>query len=132
MTERLRFFTKTFSLTVNAVKLLSSPKGTSIKELMKGLSLNRRSVFRLLRSIQADLQIPVIVKRKKFGGIARYHLSESFIGCLSHFKLPKTDLSFDEAVAVYLLAVTGTLPGEGKYGNLRSLKETFESVGKIL
>jgi hypothetical protein len=24
------------------------------------------------------------------------------------------------------------LPGEGKYGNLRSLKETFESVGKIL
>jgi predicted site-specific integrase-resolvase len=130
MTERLRFLTKNFSLTINALKRLASPEGTSVKELGEGLSLNRRSVFRLLRGIETDLHIPVIVKRKEFGGFARYHLSESFTGSLSNISIPQMKLSFDEAVAAYLLAVTGTLYGEEKYGNFRSVRKIFESLGK--
>jgi hypothetical protein len=130
MTEQTCFFTKNFFQTVNAVKHMASPEGTSIKELIKGLSLNRRSVFRLLRSIEIDLNIPVIVKRKEFGGFARYHLSESFTGCLSHISLPEMKLSLDEAVTVYLLVISGALHIEEKYGNFRSVRKTFESLGK--
>jgi len=91
-----RFFTKNFSQIVSVIKYLASPEGTTVKELSGSLSLTRRSVFRLLRSIEADLHIPVIAKRKVFGGMARYYLPESFIKSLSHVNLPQMDLSFDD------------------------------------
>ena len=117
------FFTKNFSQTVFVVKRMASPEGTTVKELTERLSLTRRSVFRLLKSIEADLHISVMVKRNDFGGITRYHLPESFIKNFSNISLPKMDLTFDEAVTVYLLVTSGLLQKEGN--NFRKLQKTI-------
>ena len=106
------FFTKRFSQTLAAVRLMASSEGTSVNELTQRLSVTRRSVSRLIRSIKTDLHIPVIVKRKGFGGQARYFLPESFIECLSQTSIPRIKLTFDEAVTVYLLSISGLLPKE--------------------
>jgi hypothetical protein len=68
---------------------MASPEGATVKVLTEVLSLNRRSVFRLMRSIEDDLlHIPVIIKRNEFGCITSYFLPESFIGGFSQISLP--------------------------------------------
>ena len=128
MSEYAGFFPKNFSQTVSAVKRMASPEGTTIKELIENLSLNRRSVFRLLKSIEADLHIPIMVKRKDFGGTARYCLPESFIKGLSGISLPKMDLYFDEAVALYLLLESESMQRENRYIHFHRLYKVFEPV----
>jgi hypothetical protein len=129
MSEHTGFFTKNFSHTITAVKYMVSAKGTTIKELSDSLSLNRRSVFRLLRNIEADLHMPVIVKREAFGGMARYYLPESFIESISRIHLPQMDLSIDEAVIVYLLATSVPLNKKGNWSNFRLLQK-IASINK--
>jgi hypothetical protein len=109
MSAHAGFFTKTLTQSLNAIKLMASPEGTTIEELIRGLSLTRRSVFRLLRTIEHDLHIPFIVKREVFGGHASYHLPSSFINRFSNIILPELALTFDQALLVYLLACPDTI-----------------------
>jgi hypothetical protein len=124
------FFTKSFSQTLAVIRLMASSEGPSVNELTQRLSVTRRSVFRLLRGIETDLHIPVIVKRKSFGGQARYFLPESFIKCLSQASLSRIKLTFDEAVTVYLLSVSGILPKKGNYGRFCLPQNTSKSSRK--
>ena len=111
---------------------MASPEGTSVKELTESLSLNRRSVFRLLKSIEAHLHIPIMVKRKDFGGTARYCLPEPFFKSLSDISLSKMDLSFDEAVALYLLLEPESMQRENRYIHFHWLYKVFEPVKKSM
>jgi hypothetical protein len=104
MATRTTFFTKTLIQSLTAIKLMASPEGTTIEELVRRLLLTRRSVFRLLRTIEHDLHIPFIVKREVFGGHASYHVSSSCINRFSNIIIPKLALTFDQALLVYLLA----------------------------
>jgi len=124
------FFTKSLSQILTVIRLMASPEGTTLSELTKRLSLTRRSVFHLLRRIETDLHIPVIVTRKGFGGHAKYVLPKSFIERLSQSSLPRIKLTFDEALTIYLLSIPGSLPKEGNYRQFRFLQDTSGSFKK--
>jgi len=97
------FFTKGLIQTLTAIECMASPKGTTIKELSEHLSLTRRSVFRLIRTIEHDLNIPVIADRKTFGGHATYRIPPDLVEKLSKITTPPLILSFRQAILLYLL-----------------------------
>jgi hypothetical protein len=82
---------------------MASPDGTTINELKKSLSLTRRSVFRMIRTIENEFNIPVTMKREKFGGCAIYCLPKSFVDGLSNIKAFPKALTFEEALVMFLL-----------------------------
>jgi hypothetical protein len=120
------FFTKSFSQTLSVIRCMASPEGTTVNELARSLSLTRRSVFRLIRTIEHEYHIPVTVKREKFGGSATYHLSQPFIDGFSQVKTPPMALTFDEALSAYLLATLCALPGGENYSHFKLLKNVLE------
>ena len=103
MSKRPCFFNKSFYQSIVTIEKMASPKGTTIAELTKCFSITRRSVFRLLRTIERDLKIPISVKRDKFGGTASYHLPQAFIEKLSDIKLPSLSLNIHQAIKTYLI-----------------------------
>ena len=78
------FFTKKLSQTLTVIQRMASPKGVTVNELSKCLSLKRLAVFRLIRAMEHELHIPVTRRRETFGGSATYRLPQSFIDSLSH------------------------------------------------
>jgi len=103
MSKHTGFFTKALSNIITAIELLASPEGTTIVELVKSLSLTRRSVFRMLRTIEHDLNIPIITDRKAFGGVATYRLMPGLVERLSHIVTPSVILSFRQTILFYLI-----------------------------
>jgi predicted DNA-binding transcriptional regulator YafY len=96
-------FTKSLVEIISVIELMASPEGTTINELASSLSLTRRSVFRLIRTIEHDLNIPVIVDRKLYGGVATYRLPPEFVEKFSNKTAPSLILSFRQAVLLHLL-----------------------------
>ena len=103
MATRTGFFTKALTQIITIIECMASKEGTTIKELTGRLSINRRSVFRLIRVIEHDLNIVVIVNRKGFGGQVTYHIPSSFVERLSQVTTPPIILSFRQAILFYLI-----------------------------
>ena len=103
MPKHTGFFTKALTNIITAIELMASPEGTTIEELSKSLSLTRRSVFRLLKTIEHDLNIPIITDRKAFGGVAKYSLVPGLVERLSHIATPSVILSFRQTILFYLI-----------------------------
>jgi hypothetical protein len=97
------FFTKSLVQTLTAIECMASPEGTTINELSKRLSINRRSIFRLIRTIGHDLNIPIIADRKAFGGHATYRIPSELVEQFSKIATPPLILSFRQAILLYLL-----------------------------
>ena len=95
--------TKSLNQILTVIEHMASPNGTTINEMSKCLSLTHRSVFRLIRTIEHDLNIPVIVDRKTFGGTATYRLPADFVNKFSHITTPPLILSFQQAILFYLI-----------------------------
>jgi predicted DNA-binding transcriptional regulator YafY len=96
-------FNKTFSQIIKTVELMASEKGTSIEELEKALNLKRRSIFRVINTIEDELKFPVSINREGFGGIARYHLPETYISKLSRYSAPDFALTLNEVLLLHFL-----------------------------
>jgi hypothetical protein len=108
---------------------MQQPNGTSIDELCKELQINRRSVFRLLKTIEQKFHIPFIVHRTSFGGTASYHLSQAFIEKLSNISLPELRLTFNQAVFVYLVLNDIPIPSIGTvFNEIDQLRKRLEDV----
>ena len=103
MSARHSFIAKSLIHIGNTIEYMASPDGTTVQALSKRLSITRRSVFRLIRAIEHDLNIPVIINRKTFGGVATYRLPLEFVDKLSHITTPPLILSFRQAVLFYLI-----------------------------
>jgi hypothetical protein len=82
---------------------MKQPSGTTIEELLGELHITRRSVFRLLKTIEQKLRKPFVVHRAQFGGFASYHLLPEFIEKLSSIRIPETNLTFDQALFFHLI-----------------------------
>lgn len=80
---------------VQAVSLLSSSKGTTIKILMEHLSLSKRSAFRLLEAL-TDLGFPITDERTAFGGEKTYTLVGSYVSQLPNISLPNISFTPQE------------------------------------
>jgi len=71
---------------ITAVNLLSSHQGVTIKGLMKGLGISRRSVFRLMQVLE-ELGFPLIDDRRQARAEKTYRLLDSYV-----LKLPNTTI----------------------------------------
>jgi len=69
------------------VNLLASPQGTTIKGLMDGLNLSRRSVFRLLEALD-ELGFPLMDDRPVPKVEKTYRLMESYVLKLPNVAIP--------------------------------------------
>ena len=63
---------------LTAVNLLSASNGTTIRGLMEGLSISRRSVFRLLQALE-ELGFPLVDDRKRARAEKTYRLMDSYV-----------------------------------------------------
>jgi hypothetical protein len=124
------FYTKSLPQTLAVIRLMASPEGATVNELAQHLSLNRRSVFRLLHAIEHKFHIPVTMKRKTFGCPFTYHLPQSFIDRLSAVKIPSVTLTFEEAMLAYLLTIPGKLPVNDDTANLSMLRDRIMNAVK--
>jgi len=80
---------------LKAVNLLASPQGTTIKGLMDGLNLSRRSVFRLLEALD-ELGFPLIDERPTPRVEKKYRLMESYVLHLPNVAIPTPGFSEPE------------------------------------
>jgi hypothetical protein len=110
MPDSGKLFTRNFFQIIKVLNYMSKPTGTGIEELCRQLHLNRRSIFRLLKTIECNLQIPVTVNREVFGGTASYRLSSGFVEKLSGAGLPALSLTFNQALMVYLILKDHSFP----------------------
>jgi predicted DNA-binding transcriptional regulator YafY len=99
---RLRLVTKQFAQILEAVNLMTPPKETTIAELSAELHITRRSVFRLLETMEQDLRLPIEISRATFGGHAAYRLSESYVKKLSRLEF-QFSVTFNQAMLLYLV-----------------------------
>ena len=80
----------TFANTIkffNAINLLASPQGTTIKGLIEGLEISRRSVFRLLEAM-GELGFPLYDEQLLPGREKRYRLMETYVIKLPNMFFP--------------------------------------------
>lgn len=87
---------------LKAVDLLSRPQGATNNELAEELDLSRRSVFRLIGTLD-DLGFPLTDERSSFGGETRHFLLDSYIKKLPNLSLPNISLNAREAFLLYFL-----------------------------
>lgn len=99
----LDMFNKNLIKIIKAIDLLAGSGGTTVEELERELDLGRRSVFRLLDTLENELGFPIIRSREEFGGVTTYKLMDRFVTRLSNVSLPRLDLSLQEATLLYFL-----------------------------
>jgi len=99
----LDMFNKNLIKIIKAIDLLAGSGGTTVEALERELDLGRRSVFRLLDTLENELGFPIIRSREEFGGVTTYTLMDRFVTKLSNVSLPKLDLSLQEATLLYFL-----------------------------
>lgn len=85
-----------------AISLLSQPCGTTLEELGRDLSIQKRQVYRLLESLQDDHGL-LLEEEKLDGGGKRFSLASGQQRRLSEVKVPDLNLTMGEIVALHFL-----------------------------
>ena len=97
-------FANTIKL-LKAVNLLASPNGASVKWLMEGLGISRRSVFRLLQALE-ELGFPITDDQRQHNTPKTYRLMDTYVLKLPNIALPKPCLTTEEII--HILSVLET------------------------
>ncbi len=85
-----------------AIQLISRKSGATIKELEEGLEIDRRSVYRLLATMQ-ELGFPIYDEQPPMERGKRWRFEESYLRKLPNMDLPEPALTLAEATALHLL-----------------------------
>jgi predicted DNA-binding transcriptional regulator YafY len=110
---------------LNAVSLLASPQGATIKGLMDGLNLSRRSVFRLLDALK-ELGFPLIDYQPQAKAEKAYRLLESYV-----LKLPNISMlnpCFTEDEIEYVLSILDLCKRINELGGTHRLSAIREKI----
>jgi predicted DNA-binding transcriptional regulator YafY len=90
---------------LKAVNLLSSPNGATVRKLADGLGISRRSVFRLLRTLD-ELGFPLTDDKPQCKGEKTYRLASSYVMKLPNITIPDPRLSKEELIFILALLKT--------------------------
>ncbi len=105
-----------------AVRLLARQRGTTIQEIGRELEISRRSVYRLIHTLE-NLGFP-IEEPEYFGQEKRYRLMDNFTLKLPNLVLPPLYLTEEETLLMlYLLGKARPLADTEFASALESLKE---------
>jgi len=114
--EKKRFYFNIYNMfernlvkLLKAINLLAKPLGCSIKELATSLLISRRSVYRLLDTLQ-ELNFPIYDEKLAFSREKRWKLEESYLKKLPNIDIPRITFSANEIIFLhYLLSKVSTL-----------------------
>ena len=70
-----------------AIDLFSQPSGTTIRELQEKLNIDRKSVYRLIRTME-DLGFPLTDEKPLFEREKRWRLEERYLTKLPNISIP--------------------------------------------
>jgi predicted DNA-binding transcriptional regulator YafY len=113
---------------LKAVDLMAGPNGATIKELQEGLSVSRRSIYRLFETLNT-LNFPIYDNTIPGEREKRWHLEEHFAHSLPNLHLPDIRLSFRELFLLYfLLARDRVFTGTHIESDLAALREKLTSL----
>jgi predicted DNA-binding transcriptional regulator YafY len=87
---------------MKALEMLARPGGTTIKELADGLEIDRRSVYRLMGTME-ELGVPLYDEPQPLEKEKRWKVVENYAKKLRTVSAPPVQLSLAEIVALYLL-----------------------------
>ena len=87
---------------LKAINLLASSSGTTIKELMEGLNISRRSVFRLIQTLE-EMGFPLVDEQSQPKAEKTYRLVDSYVLKLPNITIANPNLTVEEMI--YILAV---------------------------
>jgi predicted DNA-binding transcriptional regulator YafY len=85
-----------------AIDLFSQPEGATIRELQDKLQVDRKSVYRLIRTME-DLGFPLLDEKPLFEKEKRWRMEERYLTKLPNISLPTISLDLKEIFALYLL-----------------------------
>ena len=80
---------------LKAVNLLASPQGTTVKGMMRGLGISRRSVFRLFEALE-ELGFPLTDRQPVPKAEKNYRLMDSYVLRLPNMAIPNPLFSLQE------------------------------------
>lgn len=87
---------------IKTIDLLSKPQGVTLDELATELGIEKRSVYRVLETVQ-ELGVPVYEDKAPFEKRKHWKIEESYIKKLPNMKIPTLDLTLSEIISLYML-----------------------------
>jgi len=121
-------FNKNLPKLIKIVELMTQEQGTSIDELEHNLNVKRRSIFRLLKTLEDDYNFPINVKRKDFGGVVKYSLPSKYLSKLTKMAVPRLSLNFNEVILLQFLLTHDTVFKDTKiFDDIQSLKKKLNN-----
>ncbi len=114
---------------LKTVDLLARPQGASINELCEKIGTDRRSVYRILETLQS-MQFPVYDDKSPDERNKKWHLAAEYVKKMPNITVPEINLTFSEMLALYLLKGEASL-----YNGTRLEAEAlsaFEKIGAFL
>jgi len=114
---------------LKAIGLLARPDGTTINDIGDALGCNRKSVYRLLETLE-QLQFPVYDEKQPDEKSKRWRLSPDYVKRLPNLSMPELKLSFGEMLSLYLLKGEAAL-----YEGTRleaEAQSAFDKIGAFL
>ena len=113
---------------LKAVNLMARPNGATIKELQEGLSVSRRSVYRLFETL-GTLHFPIYDDDIPGEREKRWHLEEHFAHSLPNLHLPDIRLTTRERFLLYfMISQDRAFSGTGIESDLSSLREKLTAL----
>ena len=113
---------------LKAVDLMARPNGATIKELQEGLSISRRSVYRLFETLDT-LNFPIYDDDIPGEREKRWHLEENFAHNLPNPHLPDIRLTTRERFLLYfMLSQDRAFTGTHIESDLASLREKLTAL----
>jgi predicted DNA-binding transcriptional regulator YafY len=113
---------------LNAITLLSSQQGATIKKLMEQLAISRRTAFRLLEALE-ELGLPLVDEQSKSGNQKVYRLMESYVHKLPNMAILNPGLTPEESAL--LSSVLDFLTGLQEAGTVLQLNALRQKIAAL-
>jgi predicted DNA-binding transcriptional regulator YafY len=109
-----------------AIRLLTKEEGVTISQLQEDLETSRRSVYRLLDTLQ-DLHFPLFEDKIDNNPARKWKLNKDYLAKLPNIRLSELQLTKEEIILLFFLFSRGTVFKNTKLEKyLYSLKEKLD------
>ena len=93
---------------LKTVDLLARPEGATINELCENIGTDRRSVYRIIETLQS-MHFPVYDDKSPDERNKQWHLQPEYVKKMPNISVPELKLSYAEMLALYLLKGEATI-----------------------
>lgn len=114
---------------LKTVDLLARPEGATINELCEKIGTDRRSVYRIIETLQS-MHFPVYDDKTPDERNKQWRLQSEYVKKMPNISVPEIKLSFSEMLALYLLKGEASLHS-GTRLEAEALS-AFEKIGAFL